>query len=307
MLYVLTASDTEAVSPGNLTAWKESLLHELYLRAARELAGETSPADETVRAGELRGSLCAALRAEFPEEWLAEQLGRCPVRYLLHTAAPQIAAHLRVVRDFDGSGARVDSEYVESTGLCQYTVYARDDLTPGIFFKIAGVLAAERFSVLSADIITRTDGIVIDTFGGMDLDFSGEPPLSRRQEIGRRIAGVLGGADSLDPQIVQPQPAAGSSMPVEPPKVELDNNSSDHYTIIDVFAQDHQGLLHLITRTLFELNLSVNSARISTHLDQIVDVFFVTTSDGRKITEPPQLDLIRRRLQAVLEEIERPV
>ena len=45
------------------------------------------------------------------------------------------------------------------------------------------------------------------------------------------------------------------------------------------------GLLYTITRTLFELELSVSVAKIGTYLDQVVDVFYVTDQDGRKITD----------------------
>ena len=39
-----------------------------------------------------------------------------------------------------------------------YTVFTADNLTPGIFSKIAGVLAAAGFQIVSAQIVTRTDG-----------------------------------------------------------------------------------------------------------------------------------------------------
>jgi [protein-PII] uridylyltransferase len=56
------------------------------------------------------------------------------------------------------------------------------------------------------------------------------------------------------------------------------------------------GLLYTISRTLFELGLSVGVAKIGTYLDQVVDVFYVTDRQGRKIDNHERLEQIRTRL-----------
>jgi len=53
---------------------------------------------------------------------------------------------------------------------------------------------------------------------------------------------------------------------------------------------------------LFELGLSVSKAKIGTHLDQVVDVFYVSDQQtGRKIDDEVRLAEIRRRLLAAIE------
>ena len=85
-----------------------------------------------------------------------------------------------------------------------------------------------------------------------------------------------------------------------PTRVNIDNSTSDRFTIIDIFTHDRTGLLYAITRTLFELGLSVGRAKIGTYLDQVVDVFYVTDRAGQKIDDDRQLDEIRQRLLEVL-------
>ena len=53
-------------------------------------------------------------------------------------------------------------------------------------------------------------------------------------------------------------------------------------TILDVFADDRQGLLYVITNAIFQLGLSVHASRISTRLDQVADVFYVTRYGGTR-------------------------
>ena len=89
-------------------------------------------------------------------------------------------------------------------------------------------------------------------------------------------------------------------------RVNTDNSTSDRYTIIDVFAYDRTGLLYAVTRTFFELGCSVWRAKISTYLDQVVDVFYVTDQENDKIVDQKRLDAIRQRLLEVIGESEGP-
>ena len=68
-----------------------------------------------------------------------------------------------------------------------------------------------------------------------------------------------------------------------PTRVVVDNSTSLKHTILDIFAHDRIGLLYTITRTLYELGISVNVAKIGTYLDQVVDVFYVTDAAGMKL------------------------
>ena len=65
------------------------------------------------------------------------------------------------------------------------------------------------------------------------------------------------------------------------------------------------GLLYTITRTLFEVGLSVSLAKISTKLDQVVDVFYVTDQQGNKVHDENWLSEIRRRVHDSIAILER--
>jgi [protein-PII] uridylyltransferase len=82
-------------------------------------------------------------------------------------------------------------------------------------------------------------------------------------------------------------------------EVQIDNETSDRSTIIDVFADDTQGLLYAITRSIFQLGLSVHAARISLRqeLDQVADVFYVTDRNGAKIEDHARLEAIRATIK----------
>jgi [protein-PII] uridylyltransferase len=165
-------------------------------------------------------------------------------------------------------------------------------------------MAGSGLQILDAQILTREDGIVVDTFQVTDPDYQGEPPAERRLTVGERIAAVLKGWEHVDDvlrrgarlKLTRPLPKAR-----EATEVRLDNETSDRCTIIDVFADDRQGLLHVMTNAIFQLGLSIHAARVSTRLDQVADVFYVTDIAGKKLTDPAQLERVRAGVEHAIE------
>jgi [protein-PII] uridylyltransferase len=87
--------------------------------------------------------------------------------------------------------------------------------------------------------------------------------------------------------------------------VLVDTESSENRTIVDVFAHDRPGLLYTTAKGIFELGLSVDLAKIATHFDQVVDVFYVVENDGRKVTDAQRVTQLRDTLSHTLDEFDR--
>ncbi|TAL10864.1 MAG: [protein-PII] uridylyltransferase [Nitrospirae bacterium] len=307
MLLVLTAADISAVGPGVMTPWKETLLGDLFLKTHRELAGEeeTETAYEGgARAETIRQAALARLEPHYPASWLTRQLEAWPDHYLTAMPIERLVMHLEWLAKLADAPVLVDAQYDQALGTSDYTVYTKDSLTPGIFSKIAGVLAAKGVQILDAQILTLADGVVVDVFRVMDADCPEDARDRRFREIGGAIVGVLEGRYSVE-ELLQEATRFGQARQGVPlhelTVVQVDNDTSDRYTIIDVFADDRQGLLYVIARAIFDLGLSVHAARISTKLDQVVDVFYVTDRTGGKIVDLGRCKLISEEMTARIE------
>jgi [protein-PII] uridylyltransferase len=82
--------------------------------------------------------------------------------------------------------------------------------------------------------------------------------------------------------------------------VAFDNETSEIFTIIDITARDRVGFLYQVTKTLYELNLDIGSAKIVTEGSRIMDSFYVTDLFREKIDEVGRLEKIRETLMKVI-------
>ncbi len=320
MLYVLTAADIAAVGPETLTTWKRDLLAELFIRTLDTVAGPTAvPEDrdsKPVRRIEDRllkivpawwAKVSSKVGEEDWKKWVEVQTRVTPVAYLLSTPHEIIMSHLEAIAILEDGGVEAKVSFDQEKEHIDITVYAFDNLVPNIFTKIAGAMAVSGLQVLGARITTRLDHLVIDQLRVVDSGFVGDVPVYRLQEIRSTIVRVLTGSVSLETLLAKDNFRSGVRMlPTsgEDPKVEIDNDSSDYFTIIDIFADDRQGLLYVITNAVSEMGLSVHSAKISTKLDQVVDVLYVSDALGQKVLDPSLLQAIQERL---LEDVRRSV
>ncbi|MFO0774087.1 MAG: [protein-PII] uridylyltransferase [Nitrospiraceae bacterium] len=305
-LFVLTVADIAAVGPGMLTKWKESLLIELYQRAMAEVAGERTPDGDPQRLLAIVREVMSALASERAPMWdearITQELSRFPERYLQTTPVHRMAAHVAMVERLQPDEVLVESEYDAERATCAYTVMTWNTITPGLFSKVAGVFAALGLRTLDAQILTRSDDVVLDTFHVQDPDYVGAPPPARREEVAQTIQQVLRGALTVE-TLLSRGGRLGDDRAVaafgQATEVKLDHESSDRFLIVDVFADDRQGLLYVIARSLFELGLSIHAARISTRLDQVADVFYVTdVQTGGTIHDAARREQIRTTLIA---------
>ncbi len=308
MLYVITYADIAGVGPGSWTQWKEELLTVLYVRAMDELAGGHEVAAPAERLAAIRSEVLGKLRGRLPDAWLEGQWEVVNERYALATPPGTIARHLEWLSELRAGDVLVKVENDAETGTVRYTVLTHDGITPGLFSKIAGVLAAKGLQILSAQVDTRKNGTVVDAFDVVDTFHAGPPPAERQQEVAGAIRDALLGRVTVEDLVAQHrrfQPSVSRATPLDPTKVEIDNESSDAFTVVDVFAQDRQGLLYVIARGLWDLGLSVHSSKVATRLDQALDVFYVTDLEGRQVTDPERIEEIRRTLVERIERHER--
>ena len=270
----------------------------------QNLAGD-SPAtvfDELRRTR--REAVRACLGPDKDDPWYNIHIEALTPEYLNAASPQQAAADLQLLRQLKKGDVIAVGQYLPDTNVCQYTIATSEQITPGIFHKLTGALSSRGLEIRSAQIHTLVDGLVLDRFWVHDPDFAGQPHPDRIEQIQQALVQSLK-SPGVNPPTFRRTWTSGGRRPIKVPgvqtRVNADNSTSDAYTILDIFAHDRTGLLYAITRKLFELGLSVARAKIGTYLDQVVDVFYVTDQNGRKIEDTDRLDEIRSRVLEVIE------
>ena len=295
LLTVLTMADIAAVGPGVWNQWKAELLSDLYNRTLQFLDPEASD-----RGADLKRVEISSLLGDVDDsEPLARLVAGLPRGYLRSYEPKRVIEELTKLTNLPRGGQFIAVHWQPDTSTISVTVGLRASPISGVFHRIAAGLASQRLEILSADIHTLDDEYLIDHFRVIDRDFVGPAPKGRLLEISKAVeSGLENEVPSIrrrwNPLASEMQAAA-----VLPPRVQVDNDSSVDGTIIEVFAEDSDGLLLALSRTLYEHQFSVRSAKISTYLDQIVDAFHVVDFDGAKVEDSVRLATIRRALKEV--------
>lgn len=176
------------------------------------------------------------------------------------------------------------------------TVAAPD--RPGLFSRIAGVLALHGLDVREAT-VRSTDGTAVDRFRIQSTFDNEVSPSALEADLDRAVRGRLAiGARLRDRahSYRRGRTAARSLDPV----VRVLADASVRSTVVEVVGADSVGLLYRLTRTLAEMDLDIVSAKVATMSSDVIDTFYVRTSDGSKVTSPDEVDEIRVALLEAL-------
>ena len=307
MLFVLTCADIQAVGPGVLNPWKLGLLTQVYLTTRDVLTGQSHEQLDNVEYESVYQSIGLLTQKPDEREWLKQATTNMPVDYLRGHPSEDVAQLLLDIKRSDSS-VFSQAKKIEGVDVCELVLSGPD--RPGIFYRVCGALSSLNLQIVSADIKSLQDGIVLQWFRFEDKDFpNGSIPETRLQEIQEKAA-VAAANEVGKPRfrkIWGTEETVALKLSRPEIRVEINNTSVDTATIIDVFAYDKAGLLYAIAKKIFELKLDVNYACISTYAHQVIDVLYVTDENGHKIRSKDQLaDIQRAVLKATKDFLEPP-
>lgn len=297
LLYLLTFADMRSVGPNVWTNWKGMLLRELYLRTTKLLEfGEYTKESLKKRIEGITERVLKTLKGHISEKKVRSILSKMPETYFLSHSNRSIANHVKVISKTRNTFSTGLIHY-PNEGYDEFNFWGKDE--KGIFSKLCGVVSASGLNILGARIVTTEDGNVLDVFYVNKL---GKSTLDQKEiwdRVDKDLRRVIEKKLDIE-EIVNKQKSKVSYykkvIPSYPTKIEIDNESSELSTIIDVYAHDRTGLLYDVTKTIKKLGLSINYAKISTKVDQVVDVFYVHDKQEKKIKDSKKLEKIKSSL-----------
>jgi [protein-PII] uridylyltransferase len=297
LLYLLTFADMRSVGPEVWSNWKGMLLRELYLRTAKYLElGEYTKESVEKRKERVIDKVLKINKKQVSLKRTRNILDSMPDSYFSAHAPKAIANHIKIINKSD-SDMTTDLVHHPREEYDEFIFWGNDDKK--LIYKICGVLTAGNVNILGARIVTTNDGRVLDVFYVNKLGKSTSDEKEVWKKINTNLIRVHKGKDDVE-QLVNKRKSGTAFyekvIPKYPPRIEIDNNSSDTSTVIDIYTHDRAGLLYDVAKTLDKLRLNINYAKISTKVDQVVDVLYVSTRAGKKITDEKRIERIKNAL-----------
>jgi [protein-PII] uridylyltransferase len=247
--------------------------------------------------------ITALLEDEFTAVRVREELKAMPVRLLLSNNLPAIAGHVRLLIRLGEADVLMQLAHEPSSGYSEFTICALD--VPGLFSRITGVMAANGVNILGAQINTSRNGKVLDVLQVNSPQGMLITDEQRWQKVETEMRQAIHGEVRVSDLVARRQrPTLLTSRPAPrfATRVEIDNEVSEDYTVIDIYTHDKVGLLYLITSTLTRLGLYIGVSKISTKVDQVADVFYVRDIFGQKIMDADKLAEITTQLKEAIDE-----
>jgi [protein-PII] uridylyltransferase len=295
-LCLLTYADIHSVNPEALTPWKAEMLWQLFVATSNHFS-RTLDRDRLHAPDE--GSLLERVKAQAGDaasEEIERFLEGFPRRYLAVHSAKEIAAHFALYRKLGADP--VQTELLATRHGFSLTLLTAD--RPALFATISGVLAGWGMNINKADAFANAAGVVLDTFHFADLHRTLELNPSEGERFRKSLADVVNGKAPLEPLLKARESASRARTPkitVET-RINFDDSSSAHSTLLEIVTQDHPGLLYEIGSALARLGCNIEVALIDTEGHKAIDVFYLT-AQGKKLTTQKQ-ELLREVLQGTL-------
>jgi [protein-PII] uridylyltransferase len=308
-LMLLTLADGQGTSADAWSDWKESLVWQLYHSTSHYLSDQEAFYERTKIERELlQKQVTDDLGADYAEE-VDAHFEFMPDNYFRAFEVGGIASHLRLFRRFlENLYLRHEPPLApaiawqafpeQGHSIASFCAWDGQELLA----KIAGSFAVVPVNILSADIYTRGDNVVLDIFRVCDMKFRAVTDKRDHALVEITLHSALAN-ESFDftPLLdLARRKIAKRASPGEmdfPTRVTVENKTHPTYTLIQIQTPDRLGLLYELLTAFGEERVSIALSRISTEKGAAIDTFYVADRVTRaKITEPSRIADLQERL-----------
>ena len=312
MLTLHTFADSMGTDANLWSDFKDTLLWTLYKRGFSVLSGDPSFLErEKAELDKLQKEVKKLAPSSFGEDEIHAHFESMPERYFKMEDATSIMRDLTLAHRFMHLQITKDDRALEPVvywhnepdmGLSALKICTWD--RANLFVKISGSLAAAGLNILGAQIFTRTDGIILDTFFVTDADTGKLAHRTEKDSFEKIFIESLVSDPDLADMITSRKTRTPLYVGLDgerlPTTIEYDNHASDSFTVIDVETEDRVGLLYFLSSAISECGLDIVVAKIMTDKGAALDTFYVSYPGGGKVEDENFQHIISHTIRAAI-------
>lgn len=290
-LYVLTVADVNATNPDLWTSWKASLIRQLYTETKRALRrGLENPVDKQEWVEETQQAVIAQLFAQGLSESVVRRVwaGRSEDYFLRETTA-DIAWHTQAIAGHHNPDEPLILIHDPQDGLFEGAtqIFVRMRTHKNAFAAVVTLLDQLGLSIQDARLYSSSGGYTHDTYFVLNENHApiGDD-IERKAQIWQTLHDELAHKIDNFPSIVQRRTARELKHFTMPTRTRLSNDINSTTTVLEVISPDRPGLLARIARVFVAFGLQLHNAKIATLGERVEDVFFITDSNRKPLSDP---------------------
>jgi [protein-PII] uridylyltransferase len=285
-LYLLTVADICATNHTLWTAWKDSLLKELYWAAKLLMQQEL---DETALVFDRKEKALIILR----EQGLSLDPVRAlwatfKDRYFLHEPPEVIARHSKAILQCKHFPLVLIMPH-HSQGGTEVFIYMphRDER----FTITTTILSIHSATIQEATILTCDNNFDLDTYIILDEQNRAYFDKQRTTVIQQALEKQLADMTSIPSVSKRRISRAQAHFKLNPQISFSEDNSNEQFSRLFLVTPDRPGLLASISRVFLSQKIHLHNAKIATAGERAEDMFLISTKDGQVLDKKEKEEL----------------
>jgi len=299
-LYLLTVADIRSTNPKLWNNWKDALLKQLYnaTKTVIRRGIDNAPDIEEIIQENRDAALEEMSDLPYTRAQIDSVFERVPGDYFLRHHPLEIKWHVDAILKHADEPRLVSIR--QSTQTHNTKVFVYGDEVEHAFSQVTGTLGALGLSILNAEIFTTRDKKIMDTFIIQDHNGEAVTDPAIVAQIESRLLKALESDSIYQSRGASRKPRRLKAFD-HPTQVQFEQDYLNGRTVMEISALDMPGLLSVIANVIAKMDINITHAKISTLGEKIDDIFFLTTPNGKAITDQATLDELEKNLVDSLE------
>ncbi len=302
-LYTLTVADINATNPSLWNSWRASLLSQLYQSTKRALSlGMEQIVGKNSRIQETQNQALAILAEKNMTKKQAQELWDNPSEdYFLRESAEDIARQTLAIAKHDSEAPLIlinNSTEHQYEGATQVFIYAQN--SHFLFANVANAFDRLNLNIQNARIYNNASNKALLTFMILETDGTpikkNSPRMTEIKELlDKYVVPVEKGS------INKPHTSRQLRHFTHATETSFTNPENLPYSVLEVLCPDRPGLLAKVANIFVQKNIILHNAKITTLGENVEDVFFITDSSNKPITNLKKAEELENEIKQTLD------
>ena len=289
-LYLLTVADIRATNENLWNGWRDSLLKQLYYMTRQYLEDTENAAKSMAEKSQQQRELALSVLADsvWDESKVLDLWQYYDDDYFLRHSVDDIIRQTEQRLKQPDVSTLIKIRAFDNDGTIEIFVLTKEK--PGVFSAIAAALDNLQLNILDAKINTASNGDLLNTYivNGPKRDV---------EEISSKVYEHLSHIVKIDLSYVYTP--RKMTLFKSSPIINYQNSDQNKYTILELYTNDRPGLVSIVAQVFIDCKIHLINAKLVTLVDQVENVFFITTLDHKILSANRKLQLKKALVHAL--------